>query len=106
MIVKKNCLLHWKKGQKYYEKVICGKSGREIYYMLAQQTDNICEHYIGKRVQDAAYQKPIAELCEGEVIIHVDYSENFKNKQQNKIKAGYSRPIQFIHGSCLHIRGR
>ena len=95
MIVKKNCLLHWKKGEKYYEKVICGKSGREIYSMLAQQTDNICEHYTGKRVQDAAYQKPIAELCEGEVIIHVDYSENFKNKQQNKIKAGYYDQGQF-----------
>lgn len=49
--------------------------------MLEQQINNIREHYYQKRVQDAAYQKQITELCEREVVIHVDYSENFKNSK-------------------------
>ena len=47
------------------------------------------------QVQDATCQKQIAELCEGEIVIHVDYSENFKNKQQNEIKAEYYGQGQF-----------
>ena len=57
--------------------------------MDEKQIDNIWEHYYLKHVQDATCQKQIAELCEGEVVIHVDYSKNFKNKQQNELKAGY-----------------
>ena len=63
--------------------------------MLEQQINNIREHYYQKHVQDAAYQKQITELCGREVVIHVDYSENFKNKQQNKINAGYYSQGQF-----------
>lgn len=50
--------------------------------MLETRIDEIREHYYGKRIQDATHQAQIDELEEGEVVIHVDCSENFKNKQQ------------------------
>ena len=53
--------------------------------MVKQQIDNIHEHYYQKYVQDATYQRQFAELCEGEVVICMDYSENSKNKWQNEI---------------------
>ena len=37
----------------------------------------------------------IAELCKKVVVTLVDYLENFKNKQQNEIKAIYSGQDQF-----------
>ena len=71
------------------------KSGEEVYSMVKQQIDNRCEHYCQKQVQDNTYQKQVAKLCEGKVVIHADYSGNFKNKQQNEIKAGYYGRGQF-----------
>ena len=85
----------WKKGDRYHEKVLCEKTSEEIYSMVKQQIYIIHEHCYRKCVQGATYQKQIAELCEGEVVIHVDYSENFKNKQQNEMTAGYYGLGQF-----------
>ena len=34
-------------------------------------------------------------MKDGELVIHVDYSENYKNKQQSEIKAGYFGQGQF-----------
>ena len=34
-------------------------------------------------------------MKDGELVIHVDYSENYKNKQQSEIKAGYYGQGQF-----------
>ena len=87
----------WEKGDRYYEKVLCENTGEEVYSMVKQQIDNIHEHYYRKCVQDDTYQKQIVELCEGEVVIHVDYSKNFKNKQQNEIPAEYLTKVNLVY---------
>ena len=87
----------WKKRDKYYEKVLCEQTGEEIYNMLETQIDEIQEHYYRKHTQDAAYQAQMDEPEEGEVVIHVNYSENFKKKQQNEIKGGYYGQCQFSY---------
>ena len=38
----------WKKGDKYYENVLCEQTGEEIYNMLETQIDEIQEHYYRK----------------------------------------------------------
>ena len=66
---------------------------------------NNCEKvaYYTWKNGDKYYKK----LCGGEVVIHVDYSENFKNKQQTKSKLDIMAKVNlFIHRSCLHKRGR
>ena len=47
---------------------------------LETRIDEIQEHYYQNCIQDATYRAQTEELEEGEVVIHVDYSENFKNK--------------------------
>ena len=69
------------KGDKYYEKVLCEQAGDEVNNVLETKIDEIREHYYQKRIQDATYPAQIEELEEGEMVSHVDYSVNFKNKQ-------------------------
>ena len=53
-----------KKGDKYYEKVLCEQTGEEVYNML--ETQILREHYYPDHIQDATYQAQIEELEEGE----------------------------------------
>ena len=57
--------------------------------LLNQQIDYGKVHYYWKRIQDATYKEHIKGLKDGELVIHVHYSENYKNKQQSEIKAGH-----------------
>ena len=52
-------------------------------------------HYFHKKTQSNKYKKQIDELKDGEAIIQVDYSKNYKNKQQNEIKSVYYGQEQF-----------
>ena len=60
----KIALYIWKKGDKYYEKVLCEQTGEEVYNML--ETWILREHYYLECTQDATYQAQIEELEEGE----------------------------------------
>ena len=81
MIVRQSHITFGKKGDKYYEKVLCGQTGDKIYNMLETWTDEIWKHYYRKCIQDATYRVQIDELEKREVVIHVDYSENFENNK-------------------------
>ena len=44
-------------------------------------------------------------MKDGELVIHVDYSENYKNKQQSEIKAGYYGQGQFsLFTAVIYIK--
>ena len=71
---------------------------KEVIVIAAEMKDNIKDikmHYFCKRTQSNEYKKQIDELKDGEAIIHVDYSENYKNKQQNEVKSAYYGQEQF-----------
>ena len=85
----------WEKGTKYYEKKAQTKSGEELHAFLPIKLTELKGHYYRKRTQSAEYRRQIEQLAEGEVLIHVDYAENYKNKQQNEIKAAYYGQGQF-----------
>ena len=63
--------------------------------MLNEQIDYVKVHYYRKRIKDTTYREHINGLKDEELVIHVDYSENYKNKQQSEIKAGYYGQGQF-----------
>ena len=63
--------------------------------LLNEQIDYLKMDYYQKWIQDATYREHIKELKDGELVIHVDYSENYKNKQQSEIKTGYYAQGQF-----------
>ena len=70
------CFYTWKKGQKYYEKQLTESTGEEVIKLLNEQIDYLKVHYYRKQIQDATYREHIKGLKDGELVIHVDYSEN------------------------------
>ena len=57
--------------------------------LLNGQIDYVKVYYYQKRIQDATYREHIKGLKDVDLKIHVNYSENCKNKQEIEIKAGY-----------------
>ena len=55
MIVRRLHFTFGKKGDKYYEKVLCKQTGEEVYHMLETQIEKIQEHYYRKCLPDATY---------------------------------------------------
>ena len=95
----------WCKGEKYYEKKLIEKSGVAVADKLTACLKDIKMHYFRKRTQSNEYKKQINELKEGQAVIHVDYSENYKNKQQNEIKAAYYGQGQFsLFTVCIYMK--
>ena len=60
---------------------------------LGEQT-YIQGHYYQKSMQAGEYSRQIENLEDEEILVHVDYSENHKNKLRNKTKAAY-----YCHGN-------
>ena len=90
--------------KKYYEKKLIGKGG-ENADELESCIQDIKMHYYRKTTQSKEYKKQIEEIKEGEAIIHVDFSENYKNKQQNKIKSAYYGQGQFsLYTVCIYMK--
>ena len=50
---------------------------------------NLKRHICRKREQVACYNKEKDELRTGETLIHVDYSQNYNNTQQDEIQSAY-----------------
>ena len=64
------------------------------------------EHIFVKRVQNDAYNKHKAELSDGDLLAHVDFTESYRNDHQNKIQSAYfgnkSLPL---FTSCCYFKG-
>ena len=51
------------------------------------------------------YKKHLEELKDNEMLIHVDYSENYKNKQQNEIKSAfYGQGLFTIFTARIYVK--
>ena len=63
------------------------------------------EHMFFKRVQNDAYNKHKAELSNGDLLVHVDFAESYKNDQQNEIKITYFGNQSFPLITLCHFKG-
>ena len=98
------CFYTWKKGEKYYEKQLTENTGEEVTVLLNEQIDYVKVDYYRKRIQEATYREHIKGLKDRELVIHVDYSENYKNKQ-SEIKAEYYGQGQFsLFTAVIYIK--
>ena len=61
--------------------VICQKFNNDLKLLK--------KHIYVKRQQHACYNKPKEELGENEILLHVDYSENYSNIQQGEMQRAY-----------------
>ena len=63
-------------------------------------------HIFVKRTQDTDYNRLKENLKTNEFIIHVDYSENYKDKEQDEIHSAYFGHNSFsIFTACCYTRG-
>ena len=95
----------WRRCEKYYEKELTQKEGIVIAAEMMDNIKDIKMHYFCKRTQNNKYKKQIDESKDGEAIIHVEYSENYKNKKQNEIKFAYYGQGQFsLFTVCIYLK--
>ena len=93
----------WGKGEKYQEKVLCEMKGSEMMESLKSDMPQLLEHFFRKRTQSRKYKECIEDLRANEIAIHVDYSENYKNKQQGEIKAAfYGQGLFTLYTVCVY----
>ena len=50
-----------------------------------------------KRVQNAVYNKHRAEWSDGDMLVHVNFAESYRNDQQDEIQSAYFRNQSFLH---------
>ena len=94
----------WIQGKKYCSKQLKELPDIEVKRKLTDMFANLKMHYFTKRTSSKEYKTQIETLQPGEVIIHVDYSENYKNKQQNEIKSVFYVQGQFtIYTACIYV---
>ena len=64
------------------------------------------EHTFVKRVQNDAYNKHKAELFDGDLLVHVDFAESYRNNQQNEVQSTYFGNQSFwLFTSCCYFKG-
>ena len=64
-------------------------SHQEFYEEWKEMVITLKNHIHRKRVQVTAYNTCKTNLQQGEALVHVDYSESYKNKQQDEIQSAY-----------------
>ena len=97
----------WDKGSKYYVKSLFTLSGKEAPDLLEKQITYLRAHYYRKHVQSKEYTKQVHEQSQREMVVHVDYSENYKNKQKIEIKAAYyGQGIFSLYRVVLYIKDK
>ena len=95
---------YWVKKE-YYHKELTELSGPEVKDRLCELFTVLKSHFFRKRVQSQMYKKHLDELKDNEMLIHVDYSENYKNKQQDEIKSAFYGQGQFtIYTACIYVK--
>ena len=75
----------------------------EFYRQWQQTVIDLKAHIHRKRVQVESYNKQKPKLEHGEALLQVDYSESYKNKQQNEIQSAYFGQTSFsLFTACVY----
>ena len=77
----------------------------EAIEIFNKQLCTLKRHIYTKREQVNVYNAIKNELQPGELLIHVDYSENYENRQQNEIQIAYFGHTTFsLFTACWYLR--
>ena len=96
----------WNKVDKKVQKTSMNVSSIELVEMFNSQIQTLKKHIFVKREQNKFYNHLKEHLEENTVIVHVDYSENYSNKEQQEIQSAYFGHETFsIFTACCYFRG-
>ena len=79
----------WKKVDKKVTRAQQMVSFDDAVYTFKSQIRVLKEHIFVKRVQNDAYNEHKPELSDGDLLVHVDFAENYRNHQQNETQSAY-----------------
>ena len=73
---------------------------------LTSQIKVLKKQIFVKRVQNDAYNRHKAESSDGDLLVHVDFAESYRNDQLNKIRNAYFGNQSFsLFASCCYFEG-
>ena len=96
----------WQKVDRKVRNTCLIASHRELVNMFNTQMPVLKKPIFVKREQNMFYNNVKDSFEENEVLVHVDYSENYSNKHQQEIQN--ARPAQntfSIFTACCYFRG-
>ena len=87
------------------QKVLFKKSIEESIHLLNSTIKTLKYHIHVKRVQFNYYKNVKSNVAKNEILIHVDYGENYENKQQREIQSAHFGHTTFsIFTTCCYLR--
>ena len=96
----------WQKVDGKVQKTCLTASRRELVNMFNSKISVLKKHIIVKREQKRFYNNVKDNLEENEVLVHVDYSDNYSIKDQQEIQSAYFGNNGFsIFTACCYFRG-
>ena len=85
------------------KKVMKNLEKSEFYDEWQKMVLELKEHIHRKQIQSSAYNACKTDLVPGEALIHIDYSEFYKNKQQDEIQSAYFGQSTFsLFTGCVY----
>lgn len=86
-------------------KMLFNKSIADSLYLLETSMKSLKQHIYVKRVQLNHYNDLKNNLGKNDILVHVDYSESYENKQQREIQSAYFGHTTFsIFTACCYLR--
>ena len=72
---------------------------------MKEQLKVLKEHIFVKRIQNEAYNSHKDGLTDDDLLVHVDFAENYRNDQQNEIQSAYFGHQSFsLFTSCCYYK--
>ena len=96
---------NWQRKGKYICKVKITQTFEETVNLLKESIEELKHHILRKRIQNSCCQNMKATLAPDDLLIHVDFSESYKNQQQNEIQSAYFGNTTFsLFTACAYFR--
>ena len=98
--------LQWKKNETgYLTKMEIELEIDDALEMWQEKVITLKKHIYTKRQQQAEFKRLKEEIKENEIIIYLDYSENYKSQHQNEIQSAYFGHTSFsLFTACTYYR--
>ena len=96
----------WTKVDGKVKKVLSSVDIEDAIALFNDHMKVLKAHIFVKRTQNTTYNALKNNLKENEIIVHVDYSENYNNKEQDEIQSAYFGHSTFsIFTACCYLLG-
>ena len=103
-----SCLVsfyHWETPDKHVTKIRISEPFEEATERFKESVVSLKRHIYSKRSQNRHYNHVKESLDHGQILVHVDYAESYKNSQQNEIQSAYFGNSTFsIFTACCYTK--